>query len=162
MKLLMKSCSQYVEFQGDANKYKSWKYLKNYPFPRSAVLTRFLREEMKFSNFGAYGYLEIVKYLVESGADVQAQNNQALINASRSNHFEVVKYLIENGANIQDQDNLALIYACYYNCLKIVKYLIDQGADVQARSNQALVNAKKNNEFKLIELLVKYGAKIPE
>jgi ankyrin repeat protein len=45
------------------------------------------------------GNLEIVKYLVESGADILADNNRAVRWAVRSGYLEVVKYLVESGAD---------------------------------------------------------------
>ncbi|PCI09756.1 MAG: hypothetical protein COB73_04925, partial [Flavobacteriaceae bacterium] len=44
------------------------------------------------------GDLEIVKFLVEQGANINYQNNYgwtALISASRNGHLEIVKFLVE-------------------------------------------------------------------
>ena len=43
-------------------------------------------------------HLEVVKLLIEHGADVTADNNYAIRWASKNKHLEVVKLLIENGA----------------------------------------------------------------
>ena len=49
----------------------------------------------------ANGHLEVVKYLIERGADVHADNDYyALRYSAGKGHLEVVKYLIEKGANI--------------------------------------------------------------
>ena len=51
----------------------------------------------------AQGYLEIVKYLVGIGANVNATNNvgeTALIWASAQGNLELVKYLVVKGANV--------------------------------------------------------------
>ena len=48
------------------------------------------------------GRLELVTYLVENGADLNARNENnetALNSASLNEHLEVVKYLIEKGAD---------------------------------------------------------------
>ena len=48
--------------------------------------------------------LEIVKYMIENGADVNAKDdyeNTALILASRKGRFEIVKYLVENEAHVR-------------------------------------------------------------
>jgi hypothetical protein len=40
-----------------------------------------------------HGHLEVVKYLVEHGADIHAEDDYALVLACRKGHFEIVKYL---------------------------------------------------------------------
>jgi len=42
--------------------------------------------------------IEIVKYLVEKGANIHAYNEDAIIWAARNGHLEIVKYLVEKGA----------------------------------------------------------------
>ena len=54
------------------------------------------------------GHFEIVKYLVEHGADVNVQDKwdwTALINASHNGHLEIVKYLVANGADVSIKNN---------------------------------------------------------
>ena len=49
------------------------------------------------------GRVEVVKELLENGAEVNAKNNEggtALILASRYDHVGVVKELLQNGENI--------------------------------------------------------------
>ena len=46
-----------------------------------------------------YGDLERVKYLIENGADIHAEDDDALQLSACFGHLDVVKYLIENGAN---------------------------------------------------------------
>ena len=41
------------------------------------------------------GHIEVVKYLVEHGADIHAVNEQALRLAKENGHIEIVKYLNE-------------------------------------------------------------------
>lgn len=45
-----------------------------------------------------YGYLDMVKYLVEHGADIHANNDEALFLARQNGHHEVANYLVLNGA----------------------------------------------------------------
>ncbi|ETR68205.1 MAG: hypothetical protein OMM_10763, partial [Candidatus Magnetoglobus multicellularis str. Araruama] len=55
------------------------------------------------------GHLEIVKLLIENGADISIQQSiapeyTALIVASIKGHLEIVKYLVEHGAHISTSD----------------------------------------------------------
>ena len=75
-----------------------------------------LDENKALRTASCYGHLEIVKYLIENGADVHSFNDQALRYASGYGHLEIVKYLIENGADIGQ-------FADYTCSFEIVKYL---------------------------------------
>ena len=105
------------------------------------------------------GHLEMVKLLVENGADY----TNALRLASREGHLEIVKLLIENGANINAKDNdgeTALMRASYNGHLEVVKYLIENGADVNIKDNYYGITAldfARDEEIK--EVLRKAGAK---
>lgn len=45
------------------------------------------------------GQLEVVKHLIENGADVHTRNNHALQRASYNGHLGVVECLIKHGAD---------------------------------------------------------------
>ena len=47
-----------------------------------------------------FGHLEVVRFLVEQGADIQADNNCAVRWASDNGHLEIVKFLVEQGAQL--------------------------------------------------------------
>ncbi|RHZ40667.1 hypothetical protein DYB31_001906 [Aphanomyces astaci] len=56
-----------------------------------------------------HGYLNIVEYLLQHGADVGAANSfrrTALLFAARHGHPAVIKLLLRHGASILDRDNL--------------------------------------------------------
>ena len=57
------------------------------------------------------GYLNIVKYLVDNGADIHADNDCALRWAARKGNLEVVQYLVGNGANIHADNAWMLNFA---------------------------------------------------
>ena len=84
--------------------------------------------------------LEVVKFLVEKGAGVDAKNEDsdtALIIASKFGKLEVLEYLVENDANVNTKDHCnctALMVASQYGKLEDVKFLVEKGADVNAKN----------------------------
>lgn len=86
-----------------------------------------------------YGNLEMIKYLLEKGADINVKNEDgstALMTASMYGNLEIIKYLIENGADINAKDNddsTALIYASKWGNLETVEYLVKNGADINIK-----------------------------
>ncbi|XP_064389430.1 serine/threonine-protein phosphatase 6 regulatory ankyrin repeat subunit C-like [Halichondria panicea] len=80
-----------------------------------------------------FGYLEIVKALVEAGADPERKNKEGLspVHYAASNgHKELLVYLIRDckaSANTRDQfNNTPLHYACYDGDLDMVQYLVEK------------------------------------
>lgn len=79
--------------------------------------------------------VEVAKYLVEYGADVTAQDNEALIKAVRKRNFELMQFLVESGADVTAQDNEAISIAILTNDPKILKYLHEHGAYLPTPEN---------------------------
>jgi hypothetical protein len=97
------------------------------------------------------GHLDIVKYLVLTGANVRADNDRALRVAFNEGHLEIIKYLVLNGADVHpehylpqmsdkldvmkyfistagtrftaDYRNIFLYWASYFNHTEAVEYL---------------------------------------
>jgi len=80
--------------------------------------------------------LDIIKLLVESGADVNAIDSLGFValHISSSIHLEITKYLIGAGADVNIQNNngsgwTPLHYAAYWNEIRMMRLLIEAGAD---------------------------------
>ncbi len=87
------------------------------------------------------GHLDVVKYLVAHGADVNAKNqfgNTLLHKASEYGYLDGMKCLVELGADVEAKNgggNTPLHKASEYGHLDVVKYLVAYGADVKAKDN---------------------------
>jgi len=106
------------------------------------------------------GYLEVVKYLVENGVDINTDDDEALRYAAEDGYIEVVKYLHKNGANISANDDYALKYAVGNGHFEVVRYLVENGANIHAENDEALKWALLTDHREVIEYLIDNGAKV--
>jgi ankyrin repeat protein len=115
------------------------------------------------------GNLEMVKFLVSEGADVNMVNNNggtALMAASEKGNLEIVKFLVSKGADVNavnNNGNTALMLASENGNLEMVKFLFSEGADVNAVNNignTALMNASMFGRLKVVQFLVSKGADV--
>ena len=104
------------------------------------------------------GHIEVVKLLLDSGADIQAKYDKALIYASNNDNIEVVKLLLDRGVGINAVKNYALKWAANKGHIEIVKFLLDSGADIHADNEYALKWAANNDHIKVVKLLLDRGA----
>lgn len=118
------------------------------------------------------GHPEIIKLLLDNGADANAQNDasdidcSALCAASRNGHLEAAKMLLDNGADINIHGGHygnALCAASAKGRLEVVKMLLDHGADINMRVGDygnALVAASAWGHLEVAKILLDNGAKI--
>lgn len=74
---------------------------------KGSICNIVIQMKINFS-FERLGHIDIVKLLIEHGADVNASsrtNQNALVEATLNGHYEVIKYLIEHGADVKAKDN---------------------------------------------------------
>ncbi|ORX42663.1 ankyrin [Piromyces finnis] len=95
------------------------------------------------------GNENIVKYLIEKGADTSIKNNNGRISLhctckAKRESVNIVKYLIEKrGLNINIKDNYRFTpihYACYKGNENIVKYLIKNGVDPKIKNEDGRIS----------------------
>jgi len=103
-----------------------------------------------YLHLAAYqGYLDICKYLVEIGLDINfyAPKNGYLTpigDAAREGHIEIVKFLINCGAKVNGDSRSGvspLILSVLGDYVEITKLLIDSGADVNRLHNRWNITA---------------------
>lgn len=100
------------------------------------------------------GYLNIVKYAIEHGADVTYEQNQPLRWAIEDEHVDVVQYLVNHGADA----NLALSFALRIDHAGIILDSIVNGADIN--SSEILQYAIDKGHTEIVKYLVEQGTDI--
>jgi hypothetical protein len=76
-----------------------------------------------------------------------------LIDASHNGHLSLVKLLLESGANIHADDNYAIKWASRNGHLCVVKLLLKYGAEVNADDNYAIKKASLKGHLDVVKLL---------
>jgi hypothetical protein len=69
------------------------------------------------------GYLKVVKYLVELGADIHAGNDYIFKQAAAHSQLEVVRYLVEQGVDIHLDNDWVLRHAQLYGNLDVIDFI---------------------------------------
>ena len=125
-------------------------------------------------NASREGHLEIVKYLLSQGIDINMKasgvhgvaSDTALMIASGSGHLEIVQYLVEQGAGINITnciEETALMWASENGHLEVVKYLVEKGADMNVVQSlldggNAFTLANDNGHLEVADYLASKGA----
>lgn len=118
---------------------------------------------------GEKGNLEIVKYLIEKGAKINAQNadgNTALHLAARRDHFPIVKYLIKNGIDVNAKNrggSIAVQGAIWWKSdYTLIEYLFNKGEIVDGETYLNLLQAAASKKYKrVIDYLLDRNVEIP-
>ncbi|ANB59930.1 ankyrin repeat domain-containing protein [Anoxybacteroides amylolyticum] len=115
------------------------------------------------------GDIELVRLLVQHGADVNATNEAGttpLMKAAQFGQTEIVKFLYAHGADINrtdDQGETALSKAVEGNQVATVQFLLQAGANVNIKTTigkTALMTAAEYGYDNLVSLLLRHGADV--
>jgi len=121
--------------------------------------------------YAAYiGNIEVIKLLIEKGADVNARNNHngtALMLAAQRGDLVLVKLLIEKGADPRVRHAsgyTALMYAAASESSdsELIKVFLAKGVELNVKANDgetALKLAGRKGRTEIVRLLEKAGAK---
>ena len=116
-----------------------------------------------------YSNLEIVRLLLEAGANVNARDtngNTALAIAVRNGHVGVIQLLLDHDADINAKNNngnTVLIEESSFGHLETIKLLLENGVDINAKNKKgetALIEAAKHGRVKIASYLLEKGARI--
>ena len=121
------------------------------------------------------GVLEVVKFLLENGADPTVYSGEwlSLVELAASyGQLEAIKYLLTNDICRKEfeKDN-SLIAAAFNGFPEVVKYLIEQGKDIECvqdyhdgygpvKGFTALRAAAQENQVETVKLLCEMGANV--
>lgn len=115
-----------------------------------------------------FGQLEVVKVLVENGADVNHKyDSTPLSKAIEYGSLAIVEYLLQKGANplqISWLSYRAFIKCCEEGHVVIIKLFVEAGMDVNytwSGSERPLMVAIKNNQKCVVQYLFENGVIIP-
>ena len=118
------------------------------------------------------GSLDIIKFLVENGADISAQDyeqSRSVIHfAAENGDIECIKYLTEHGADLLDKDvngATPLHYAAMANNLEALKYFVTKKLDYTAKDDRgwtAMHYAADGGALEVMKYLLAKGLNINE
>lgn len=116
-------------------------------------------------------YFEIVKLLIEKGANAYSKNS-ALMNASSrqnpsSRQLDILRLLLKSGADVNykepDYQITPLMWASEEQNVEVVRMLLEAGADVNAVSafsHTALSASAEKGSVEVMRLLLEHGADV--
>jgi len=110
------------------------------------------------------GTIEVVKLLVEAGADVNAEGWPPLCRAVDENNTAIAEYLIDHGANVNvyPVEGWGPLQETVHisNSIEMVKLLIARGADINSKVYPVLNSAINQERKDLCEFLIERGADV--
>ena len=89
--------------------------------------------------------IEMVKFLVDRGVDINGSRTQPIYYAISNGHYELTKWFIESGADIHwgggKDGGTALIAAAAEGHVNIAALLVQHGIDIHKKINEDRLNA---------------------
>jgi ankyrin repeat protein/uncharacterized protein YegL len=112
--------------------------------------------------------VEIIKYLIEHGADVNAETSDDFtpplhLAIEYNFNVKIIKYLVEQGANINAETNNGYTplhwAACNNSNVEVLQYLISQGVNVNAENYHGKTPLDVADTEEKKQILINAGAK---
>ncbi|RXG55009.1 putative ankyrin repeat protein [Armadillidium vulgare] len=111
--------------------------------------------------------LDIVKFLVEKGADFNSIDNTRRTSvhyAAKQSNSSIVEFFVERGADFMARDDdleTPLHYAAEGGNLDVVRFLVEKGADINSTAKGGIVPlhyAAEGGNLNVVEFLLEEGA----
>ncbi|MFA5292087.1 MAG: ankyrin repeat domain-containing protein [Phycisphaerae bacterium] len=112
------------------------------------------------------GRMEVVQYLIEKGADINAgypQKPTPLFSATTKGNVAILELLASKGAKLDSEEFLPLFGAIWAQNKEAIDFLISKGADVNAKDSRgatALIMAADMGYYDICECLIAKGADV--
>lgn len=106
------------------------------------------------------GHLQLIKYLIEEKGIKFYKKYNSLSVCAETYQYELMKYLIEKGANINQDDYYILKHCCEKGNYEMVKYLVGKGADIHKNNDIYLRKAVMKGHLEIVKFLIENGANV--
>ena len=114
-----------------------------------------------------YGKIDLVKKVLDAGANIHSNNDAALLMACENSHLDIVSYLLSMGADINANNAGPLFNAVSRNHIDVTKFLLEYKdtngkniCNVNDNCAIALRIAIEYGYYDICKLLIKHGADI--
>lgn len=85
------------------------------------------------------GFLEVAKFLLDNGADIELGASTPLMECAQEGHKDLLLFLLERNANVHAQTqtgDTALTYACENGHTDVAEILLNYGAELEHESGE--------------------------
>jgi len=112
------------------------------------------------------GFLEVADFLIKAGADLELGASTPLMEASQEGHLELVRYLLEAGARVNattGTGDTALTYACENGHTDVADLLLQYSALLEHESEGGrtpLMKAARAGHLCTVQFLISRGADV--
>lgn len=100
------------------------------------------------------GYTNIVAYFISMGS----RGHCYIVSAANNGHLDIVKLLVDNGANCRFLNDWPLCLAARGGYLSIVEYLISRGSDASVDNYLPLRWSSSADHMEIVKFLVLNGS----
>lgn len=109
-------------------------------------------------------FIELVKFMLSQGADIDYLDNITLVYASYYGYVDAVKFLLSEGATINAKKfDESFHHICAHGHLQMIKLLVENGADIHTKDssgNYVVQYAAENKDINVLKYLFSEGADI--